>query len=80
MFRIPIPVLDVFGSNDWEVTRAGAPERLKQISARVGSRQVMVDGAGHFFAGREAELCDVIAGFLEQIRSRHGRGTADGNG
>jgi alpha-beta hydrolase superfamily lysophospholipase len=72
MTRIRVPVLDVFGSNDWEVTRAGAPERLKQISARAGSRQVMVDGADHFFAGREAELCDVIVGFLEQIRSRQG--------
>ena len=29
MFRIKIPVLDVFGSKDWEITQVGAPNGLR---------------------------------------------------
>ena len=31
MYRIKIPVLDVYGGNDWTVTMWGAPEREKQL-------------------------------------------------
>ena len=53
MFRIKIPVLDVFGSKDWEVTQVGAYEREKQISKIARSRQVVVKDAPHFFEGRK---------------------------
>ena len=43
MFRIQIPVLDIYGSLDWSVT-IGADERRMQILRIPGSRQVMVDG------------------------------------
>ena len=36
MFRIKIPVLDVFGSKDWEITQVGAYERKKQIDKVAG--------------------------------------------
>jgi alpha-beta hydrolase superfamily lysophospholipase len=64
MYRIKIPVLDVFGSNDWTITMWGADERRKQILANPGSAQVMVPGARHFFEGREDELVRIIASFL----------------
>ena len=41
MFRIKIPVLDVFGGKDWEITQVGAYERKKQIQKVAGF------GAGH---------------------------------
>ncbi len=65
MFRLRIPVLDVYGEMDWDVTRVGANERLAQIKRIPGSRQVMVPGAQHFFEGRHDELTRVIVEFLD---------------
>ncbi len=65
MFRIKIPVLDVFGSKDWEITQVGAYERKKQILKVPGSDQVIVPDAQHFFEGREEELVKVIVTFLD---------------
>jgi pimeloyl-ACP methyl ester carboxylesterase len=67
MFRIKIPVLDVFGSEDWHVTRLGADERLIQINKIAGSEQVIVPGAQHFFEGRQDALARVIVDFLDRV-------------
>ena len=76
MFRIKIPVLDVFGSKDWEITQVGAYERKKQIQKVPGSDQVVVPDAQHFFEGREEELVKVLVGFLD---SRFGTAKAADN-
>jgi alpha-beta hydrolase superfamily lysophospholipase len=65
MFRIKIPVLDIFGSDDWTVTMWGADERKKQIMANPRSAQIVVAGARHFFEGREEELLSSIVAFLD---------------
>jgi pimeloyl-ACP methyl ester carboxylesterase len=67
MFRIKIPVLDIFGSKDWEITQVGASERLKQISKIRGSRQVVVPEALHFFEGQENVLAKEIISFLDEV-------------
>lgn len=67
MFRIKIPVLDVYGSKDWEITQVGASERLKQISKIQRSRQVVVPDALHFFEKREDELVKVVIDFLDDV-------------
>jgi len=67
MFRIKIPVLDVFGGKDWEVTMVGAYERRKQILKIKGSNQIVVADALHFFEGKEDELVSVIVTFLDQV-------------
>jgi alpha/beta superfamily hydrolase len=67
MFRIKIPVLDVFGSKDWEITQVGAYERKKQIMKIKGSDQIEVAGAQHFFEGREDELTRLVVNFLNQV-------------
>lgn len=66
MFRIKIPVLDVFGSNDWQVTRWGAEERKLQIMKNKNSEQVLLPGAGHFFEGKEHELAGIVVKFFDQ--------------
>ena len=76
MFRIKIPVLDVFGSKDWEITQVGAYERKKQIMKIQGSDQVVVPEALHFFEGKEDELTKIIAKFLDQVFHK-GQSTAD---
>lgn len=64
MFRIKIPVLDVYGTLDWQVTRYGGEERRAQILKIAGSQQVVIDGAEHFFERQTDELTRVIASFL----------------
>ena len=67
MFRIKIPVLDIYGSKDWEVTQVGASERRKQILKINRSRQVVVPEALHFFEGKEDPLTVEIIGFLDDV-------------
>ena len=62
-----IPVMDVFGGKDWEITQVGAYERKKQIDKVSGSEQVVVPDALHFFEGREDELVKIITGFLDRV-------------
>jgi len=66
MYRIRIPVLDVFGSDDFTVTMWGADERRKQIEKNPASSQVLVPEAKHFFEGREDELVSIVVGFLDR--------------
>jgi pimeloyl-ACP methyl ester carboxylesterase len=67
MYRIKVPVLDVFGSRDWDVTRWGADERRAQILKIAGSGQVIVPGAQHFFEGKEDALVGTIDAFLRKV-------------
>jgi pimeloyl-ACP methyl ester carboxylesterase len=70
MYRIRIPVLDVFGERDWDVTRWGAEERKAQIERVPGSAQVMVPKATHFFERQEEDLLKIIVGFLDGVFQR----------
>ena len=67
MFRIKIPVMDVYGSEDWVITQVGGYERKQQIMKVPGSRQVVIKDAPHFFEGKEDELTQVIVDFLDSI-------------
>ena len=67
MFRIKVPVLDLFGSEDWVITRVGAYERRKQIIKVPGSNQIEIKDAPHFFEGKERILSEVIAKFLDDV-------------
>jgi pimeloyl-ACP methyl ester carboxylesterase len=67
MFRIKIPVLDVYGTLDWQVTRYGGEERRAQIEKVPGSQQVVIQGAEHFFEHQTDELTRVIATFLGRV-------------
>jgi hypothetical protein len=69
MYRIRIPVLDVFGSDDFTVTMWGADERRKQIEKNPASGQVTVPEAKHFFEGREDELVRIVVAFLDRTFS-----------
>ena len=67
MFRIKIPVMDLYGSEDWVITRVGGYERKKQIMKVNGSKQVVIKDAPHFFEGKVQELADEIILFLNSI-------------
>jgi len=67
MYRIKIPVLDVYGEHDWDVIRWGADERKAQIAKVPGSAQVMIPGAKHFYEGQEEALIAVLDRFLRAV-------------
>lgn len=66
MFRIQIPVLDIYAEHDWDVIITGADERARQIARVPGSQQFMLRGAQHFFEGRREELATLIVRFLDR--------------
>lgn len=66
MFRIQIPVLDIYAERDWDVIITGADERRRQIARVPGSEQLMIPGAPHFFDGKREELTRVIVRFLDR--------------
>jgi alpha/beta superfamily hydrolase len=64
----PRPNLDVYGENDLESSVGAAwRRRLTLASAPAGSRQVMIAGADHFYAGREDELARAVAAWLAEV-------------
>ena len=67
MFRIKIPVCDIFGSKDWVITRVGAYERKRKILKNDGSMQIEILDGLHFFEGKEDDLSLAIVSFLSSI-------------
>lgn len=57
-----VPVLDVLGERDLDPVAATAAARAA-VARASGARQARVDGADHFYDGREAELVRLIADF-----------------
>lgn len=60
---LKMPVLDLYGDNDLPPVLANAGKR-KQSFGAAGSRQVMIGRADHFFTGREGEMVEAVADFL----------------
>ena len=64
-----VPVLDVFGSEDFPAVLRKAPERAAAagVAGNDLSAQVMVDGADHYFRGKDDELIAVVSAWLESL-------------
>jgi pimeloyl-ACP methyl ester carboxylesterase len=66
------PVFDVYAERDFEVVLARKNDRAAALREVPGSKQVMVFGADHFFAGREREVAmllgDLLGPVLQQTR------------
>jgi alpha/beta superfamily hydrolase len=64
MRNVKVPVLDIFGEKDLpSVLRADWRRRLT-VDSLPGSRQVIIAGADHFYAGREKQLVAAIEDFI----------------
>lgn len=63
--KIPIPVLDVYGSEDLDNVIQPASRR-KQASGSQQYRQVVIEGANHFFHGKDDALVETVAGWLNR--------------
>ncbi len=66
MRRYALPVLDVYGEADITPVLGAAGRRKFALKDANGSRQVMIPGADHFYAGREKELATAIDAFLKE--------------
>jgi alpha/beta superfamily hydrolase len=62
--RTAFPVFDVYAQKDFAVVLAKKNERAAILRGIPGSKQVMVFGADHFFAGREKEVAMLLGELL----------------
>ncbi len=74
--KMPQPVLDLFGEDDYPAVQRMAEERrrLMKIAGHPKSAQVTVPGADHYFKGKGDQAVSVIADWLDTL-SNGGAGT-----
>lgn len=65
---ISLPILDLYGSADLEQVLASAEKRAGAAQKQAGHsyRQVRVEGANHFFQGKEAALGRAVLDWLDR--------------
>lgn len=65
--NVRVPVLDVHGANDLPAVLRWSAERGLVLHLIARSKQVAIEGADHFYTGREQALEDAIHGFIEGL-------------
>lgn len=68
--KINMPVLDLYGSDDLESVLSTS-EKRKASAELAGNKNysvVVVEGAGHFFKGKNEELVEGVAGWMETLK------------
>ena len=64
---INIPVLDLYGSEDLPGVLDTADKRKRSAAHNQGYRQLVIDGAGHFFDNENDELIEAISQWLDSL-------------
>jgi alpha/beta superfamily hydrolase len=64
--KLRLPVLDIYGENDFPQVLKNADARAATLKLLKGSAQIEVAGADHYFAGNERELVRQVRQFLDQ--------------
>jgi pimeloyl-ACP methyl ester carboxylesterase len=67
MLSVKIPILDVYGEKDLPPSLNAASRRASAIADLPNSRQVRIEGADHFYTGREAALSTEIQSWLASL-------------
>ena len=67
--KIKVPVLDVFGQDEYPAVKKGAAERMAAIkkAGNVKSNQLVVPNANHYFTDQGEALLNVITPWLNDI-------------
>lgn len=67
--KMPMPVLDLYGFNDYPAVLRMAPDRQEMIEAAGNpkSKQVAVPGADHYFKGKNSELVEAVESWLAEL-------------
>jgi alpha/beta superfamily hydrolase len=61
-----LPVLDLYGENDFPAVLQGAQRRAAAIKDLQRSQQIMTPQADHFFTNQQAELVQYVRDFLDK--------------
>lgn len=64
---VTAPILDLYGSDDLPHVLASVKQRKASLNRKTASRQVMISGANHFFAGQEALMVKSVKDFLDDV-------------
>ena len=67
--KLKIPVLDIYGSEDYPAVHRLAPIRLEamQLGGNVSSTQLIVDGADHNFTAYTDAMARIITRWLNSL-------------
>ncbi len=65
---IEAPVLDLYGSKDLPQVLEGAPLRRASLIGNGASKQVVIPGSDHFFAGHEDDMVKAVKDFLDGVK------------
>jgi pimeloyl-ACP methyl ester carboxylesterase len=65
---IAAPVLDLYGSQDLPQVLAGAPLRRASLEGKAESKQVVIAGSDHFYAGHEDDMVKAVVDFLDGVK------------
>ncbi len=65
--KLTVPVLDIYGADDYPAVHRLAPGRWQQIqqAGHALSKQLVVDSADHYFTDRGEELVEAVGGWLD---------------
>jgi alpha/beta superfamily hydrolase len=68
--RLSIPVLDLYGENEYPAVLRMAPERKRAMddSGNQQSSQIMLPGADHYFTDRGDALVDAVTDWLHGLK------------
>ena len=67
--QLSVPVLDVYGEDEFPAVIRGAKQRL-ELMKRAGnkkSRQVIVPGTDHYFKEKNNELVKVVSEWMQDL-------------
>lgn len=65
---IKAPVLDLYGENDFPPVLKGAAARKASLQGKPNSKQVVIAGSDHFFAGHEDAMVAAVKDFLDSVK------------
>ena len=68
--QMKVPVLDIYGSNDYPAVMRMAPERKAMIeeAGNPQSAQRVIDGAEHYFNNHNDQLIEVVSNWLSGLK------------
>ena len=71
--RFSVPILDIYGEDEFPAVIKGAPARLRAFAGRhPSSRQTVVPSTDHYFKGADELLGAAVGAWLDQVEWKRG--------
>ena len=67
--RVSVPVLDIYGGDEYPAVKKGAPGRLEAMrqAGNPKSAQIVVPGANHYFTDAGEPLLEAVSAWLQEL-------------